>query len=67
MVFNIRLQYKGAPKYLGESVTGTEKGLEKEMMRFGASVIFGTFGVGASRCTDEPWRFHCTCAVVFLP
>ena len=25
------------------------------------------FGVDAGRCTDKPWQFLCTCAVVFLP
>ena len=48
-------------------VTGTEKGLGKEMTRFGLSVIFGVFGVDASRCADELWQFPCTCAVVFPP
>ena len=28
-VNKLRLQYEGTPKYLGESVTGMEKGLEK--------------------------------------
>ena len=41
-----------------------EKGLGKEMMRFGLSVIFRIFSVDASGCADEPWQFHCTCAVV---
>ena len=31
-----------------------EKGLGKETMRFGASVIFGTFGMDAGGCADEP-------------
>ena len=30
-----------------------EKGLGKEMMRFGLSVIFGIFGVGTGKCTDK--------------
>ena len=44
-----------------------EKGLGKEMKRFRASVIFGTFGMDAGRCADEPCQFHCACTVVFLP
>ena len=42
-------------------------GLGKETKRFRASVIFGTFGVDASRCADKLWQFFCACAVVFLP
>ena len=53
--------------YLGESVTGTEKGLGKETMRFGDSIIFGTFAMDAGRCADEPWQFCCACTVVFPP
>ena len=30
-----------------------ETGFGKEMMRFGISIIFGLFGVDASRCTDK--------------
>ena len=44
-----------------------EKGLGKEMMRFGLSIIFGIFSVDASRCADKLWQFHCACALVFLP
>ena len=51
----------------GGSVTGMEKGLGKETMRFGLSVIFGIFSVDASRCTDKTWQFCCTCTVVFPP
>ena len=58
---------RGTPKYLGESVTGMEKGLGKETMRFGLSIIFGVFGVDAGRCADKLWQFPCACAVVFLP
>ena len=36
--------YKGALKYLGESVTGTEKG-RKETKRFRAFIVFGVLGV----------------------
>ena len=46
-------------------VTGMEKGLGKEMTRFGLSVILGIFGVDAGRYADEPWWFHGTCAMVF--
>ena len=34
-------------------------------MRFGISVIFGIFGMDASRCTDELWQFFHACTVVF--
>ena len=34
-----------------------EKGLGKEMMRFGLSVIFGIFGMDAGRCADKLWQF----------
>ena len=44
-----------------------EKGLEKEMTRFGLSVIFEIFGMDAGRCTDKLWWFHCACTVVFPP
>ena len=42
-----------------------EKGLGKEMTRFGLSIIFGIFGVNTGRCADELWWFHCVCTVVF--
>ena len=58
---------QGHTKIPGGVCTGTEKGLGKEMNRFGASVIFGTLSMDAGGCTDEPWQFHCTCAVVFPP
>ena len=32
---------------------GMEKGLGKEMTRFGLSVIFGVFGVDTGRCADK--------------
>ena len=54
---------QGHTEIPGESVTGMEKGLGKEMMRFRLSVIFGIFGMDAGRCADEPWQFCCTCAV----
>ena len=41
------------------------KGFKKEMMRFKLSVIFGIFGMDASRYADELWQFFCTCTVVF--
>ena len=44
-----------------------EKGLGKEMTRFGSSVIFETFGMDAGGCTDELWWFCCICTVVFPP
>ena len=53
--------------YIYISVTGMEKGLGKETKRFGISVIFGTFGMDAGRCTDKLWQFHCACTVVFPP
>ena len=42
-----------------------ETGFEKEMMRFGISVIFGLFGMDAGRCADELWWFFHACAMVF--
>ena len=36
-------------KYLGESVTGTEKGLGKEIMRFRLSIIFWDFWCGCQQ------------------
>ena len=44
-----------------------EKGLGKETMRFGLSIIFRIFGMDAGRCADKPWQFYCTCTGVFLP
>ena len=44
-----------------------KKGLGKEMMRFGLSVIFGIFDVAAGGCADKLWQFCCICTVVFLP
>ena len=47
-------------------VTGTEKGLGKEMTRFRLSVIFRIFGMDTGRCADKLWWFCCACTVVFL-
>ena len=58
---------QGHTEIPGESITGTEKGLGKETKRLRVSIIFGTFGVDAGRCADEPWWFWCACAVVFPP
>ena len=47
-------------------VNSHRKGIKKEMMRFGAFVIFGGSDVDAGRFADEPWQFQSACAVVFL-
>ena len=36
-------------------------------MRSGAFIIIGNSDVDAGGCTDEPWQFQCTCAMVFPP
>ena len=51
--------------YMYIYVTGMQKGLGKQMMRFRLSIIFGILGMDASRCADEPWHFCCACTVVF--
>ena len=67
VVSKLRLQYEGAPKYQGESVTGMEFGLRKRWRGSDASIVTGDSGIDASRCTDELWHILCTCAVVFPP
>ena len=67
VVNKLKLQYKGAPKYLGKSVTGTEFGLRKRWRGSDASIVTGDYSVDASRCTDELWCFLCTYTVVFPP
>ena len=42
-----------------------EKGLGKETMRFGLSVIFRIIGVDTGRYADELWQLFCICTVVF--
>ena len=37
----MRLQYEGAPKYLGESVTGVKIGLRKRQGGLDAFIVFG--------------------------
>ena len=43
------------------------KGIEKEMMRFGAFIIIGDSGMDTGRFADESWQFQCACTVVFPP
>ena len=64
-VNKLRLWYEGTPKYLGESVTGTEIGLRKRQRGLDAFIVFGGSGMDASRCADEQWCFQCAWAVVF--
>ena len=40
-VNKLRLQYEGTPKYLEESVTGTEMGLRKRWRGSDAFIVFG--------------------------
>ena len=63
----LRLWYEGAPKYLGESVTGTEFGLRKRWRGSDAFIVIRDSGMDAGGCTDELQYFWCACAVVFLP
>ena len=62
----MRLQYKGAPKYLGESVTGMKFGIRKRQCGLGVAIVTGNFGSDAGMCADKLWYYLCTCAVVFL-
>ena len=48
-------------------VSQAQKRYWKEMMRFGAFVIFGGSNVDAGRFADESWQFQYACAIVFLP
>ena len=57
---------QGCTKIPGGECHRHETGFGKEMTRFGISIIFGLFGMDASRYADELWQFFCTCAVVFL-
>ena len=49
VVNKLRLQYEGAPKYLRESVTGTEFRLKKRWRGLDAFVVFGDSNVDAGR------------------
>ena len=64
-VNKLRLPYECTPKYLGESVTGTEFGLRKRQRGSDAFIVIRDSGMDASRCADELQYFQCTCAVVF--
>ena len=52
-VKNLRLQYEGTLKYMGESVTGMEFGLRKRQRGLDAFIVIGDSGMDASRCADE--------------
>ena len=64
VVNKLRLWYEGAPKYLGESVTGMKFGLRKRWRSSDASIVTGDSSIDASRCTDELQCFLCACTVV---
>ena len=65
VVNKLRLQYKGTPKHLGESVTDMEFRSRKRQRGLDASIVTGDSSVDAGRCTDEPQCFLCACTVVF--
>ena len=65
VVNKLRLWYEGAPKYLGESVTGMKFGLRKRWRGSDASIVTRDSGIDAGRCADELQCFLCACAVVF--
>ena len=64
-VNKLRLQYEGALKYLGESVTGTKFRLRERQRGLDASIVTGDSGIDTGRCADELQCFLCTCTVVF--
>ena len=47
------LQYEGALKYLGESVTGTKFWIRKRQYGSGVAIITRDFSINASGCADE--------------
>ena len=63
VVNKLRLQYKGALKYLGESVTGMKFRLRKRQRGLDIAIITRDSGIYA----DKLGHFLCTCAVVFPP
>ena len=56
----LRLQYEGAPKYLGDSVTGMKFRLRKRQQGSDVDIVTGDFGGNAGRCADKLWHFLCT-------
>ena len=66
VVNKLRLQYKGTPKYLGESVTGTKFRLRKRQRGLDVFIVTRDSGIDTSRCADELQHFLCACVVVFL-
>ena len=65
IVHKSRLQYKGALKYLEESVTGMKIRLRKRQQGSVVAIGTGDSGGNAGRCTDELWHFLWACTVVF--
>ena len=63
-VNKLRLQYEGALKYLGESVTGMEFGLRKRQRGSDAFIVIGDSSLDAGRCADKLQYFWCACTVV---
>ena len=52
VVNKLRLWYKGALKYLEESVTGTEFRLRKRQQGSDASIVTGDSGIDTGGCVD---------------
>ena len=66
MFNNLESSTRATQKYLGESVTGMEKGVRREMKEVWSFCSIWGSGVDAGRYTDEPWQFQCAWAAVFL-
>ena len=65
LLINFRLWYKGTPKYLGEGVTGMERGIQN--LEDGSCIIGRKQGGDTGRCTGMSVRFDCTCAELSHP
>ena len=63
-VNKLRLQYEGAPKYLGKSVTYAKIWNKEETKMFRCICSIWGSSMDASGCTDEWQWFWCACTVV---